>query len=139
MNRRMLFKIGVTLVLGIGIVLFYLVNIQDLENNDENQKVLKQYNQLLDTLDRSKIKDTGHKEDNPLKEASLHQLQHYLVANETTTGAVVSNVYINKTSSIHNSSSMKSEPLNTLAGKSKDQSDAAFQETKLDPIIQRYS
>ncbi|BFZ15993.1 hypothetical protein BsWGS_19031 [Bradybaena similaris] len=136
MNRRMLFKIGVTLVLGIGIILFYLVNIQDLENNHEDHKVLKENNQVLDTLDRSKIKDTGHKEDNPLKEASLHQLQHYLVANETTTGAVISNVYINKTSSIHNSSSVKAEPLSNLAGKSKDRSDAAFQETRLDPIIQ---
>ncbi|KAK6973796.1 glucoside xylosyltransferase 1 [Biomphalaria glabrata] len=34
MRKRMLFKIGVTLVLGIGIILFYLVNVQDIEKGE---------------------------------------------------------------------------------------------------------
>ncbi|CAG5130743.1 unnamed protein product, partial [Candidula unifasciata] len=136
MNRRMLFKIGVTLVLGVGIILFYLVNIQDLEQRVENKKILSENDQLSDILDKSKIRETGHKEGDSLKVPSQHQVPHDLMANETLTGVIISKIDINKNSNILNSSSVPSAQLNKTSAKDKQHPDITFQETRLDPVIQ---
>lgn len=95
MHRRMLFKIGVTLVIGVGIILFYLVNVQDIDKpnvyqtfhydlEDKELSAVYAKNTLVKVPDHKKEEEEEKKEPHQLQRRKTTELYPDLVvANES--------------------------------------------------------
>lgn len=130
MTRKMMFKIGLTIILGVGVILFYLVSIEDLHKGDPFAKLPTDAHLSFNPFNKENAVLPEGRIDTVLKEPLENWTHQYLAADERRNGVVDDKV-------INSEPVVSLKPLEKPPDENLQKWHSAFQDQQLLPVIQR--